>query len=322
MDYNRLMQRFPRWLLLSLFLIVAIAADLGSTLAQTGEARYFPETGHWVSGDFLQAYEAVPDPQLVFGFPITGQFYSSASQMVVQYFEKARFELHPENPQELRVVLSPLGQYLYEMNPPGQSAALVINPAACRLIQPDSPLVCYSFLDFFDKHGGVAQFGYPISPVEIENGRYVQYFQRARFEWRPDLPPGKRVILSNLGEEFFRRVEDTTYLLPDEDFIPTILELRVYAFVQQAAMPPSGRQVVYVIVQDQNLRPVAGAQVLLDLRLPDGTQRSLLSQATNDQGIVVQEIDYSEQPIGIVEIEARVNSSGLQGQAVTFFQIW
>ncbi|MDP2661932.1 MAG: hypothetical protein Q8R28_14495 [Dehalococcoidia bacterium] len=53
------------------------------------------------------------------------------------------------------------------------------------------PITGYSigggFLDFFNQWGGVAMFGYPRSQEVKEGGRAVQYFQKARFEYFPDL---------------------------------------------------------------------------------------------------------------------------------------
>ncbi len=58
------------------------------------------------------------------------------------------------------------------------------------------------FLKFFDEHGGLEIFGYPITEQFFDsNERLVQYFQRARFEWRPDNPEGFQVQLGLLGDE-------------------------------------------------------------------------------------------------------------------------
>lgn len=57
------------------------------------------------------------------------------------------------------------------------------------------------FLEFFDRHGGVARFGYPLTGEFQENGFTVQYFQNARFEWHPTNPAPFRVQLGLLGEQ-------------------------------------------------------------------------------------------------------------------------
>jgi lipoprotein-anchoring transpeptidase ErfK/SrfK len=58
------------------------------------------------------------------------------------------------------------------------------------------------FLTWWLEHGGVMIFGYPISDEIVENGRMVQYFERARFEYHPEAAnPDERIQLSLLGRE-------------------------------------------------------------------------------------------------------------------------
>jgi hypothetical protein len=64
----------------------------------------------------------------------------------------------------------------------------------------------HGFRDFWQANGGLAQFGFPITEEFVENGVPVQYFERARFEYRDG-----KVILARLGAEltagtFFRTV--------------------------------------------------------------------------------------------------------------------
>lgn len=56
------------------------------------------------------------------------------------------------------------------------------------------------FLEFWQQHGGLAVFGYPISPT-IEHDLMSQQFERARFEHHPDNPPPYDVLLGHLGHE-------------------------------------------------------------------------------------------------------------------------
>jgi hypothetical protein len=58
------------------------------------------------------------------------------------------------------------------------------------------------FLTFWREHGGVLIFGYPISEEIVEDGRIVQYFQQARFEYHPErLGQDGLIQLSLLGRE-------------------------------------------------------------------------------------------------------------------------
>src|SRR5438128_1644096 len=56
------------------------------------------------------------------------------------------------------------------------------------------------FLGFWEDKGGVEQFGYPITDELSEDGRTVQYTERARFELHPELrDTPNEVLLSLLG---------------------------------------------------------------------------------------------------------------------------
>jgi len=69
--------------------------------------RYFPETGHTLSYAFLQFYDQNGGLD-VFGYPITEPLVEGGR--IVQYFQRARMEWHPERPRGDRVVVGALGQ--------------------------------------------------------------------------------------------------------------------------------------------------------------------------------------------------------------------
>src|ERR687887_1601928 len=77
--------------------------------AQSADVQYFPETGHYIKGDFLHFYKSVADPKLLFGYPITEQM-TSRDGKTVQYFQRARFELHTDLSENQRIQLTSLGQ--------------------------------------------------------------------------------------------------------------------------------------------------------------------------------------------------------------------
>ena len=92
--------------------------------------EYFPETGHWVTGEFLIKYHSIPNPEEIYGNPITEAFQEK-DWLTIQYFEKTRFELYPQDFSDLRVRLSPLGSVIYHK---GQTLpGTLFNPSACRL---------------------------------------------------------------------------------------------------------------------------------------------------------------------------------------------
>jgi hypothetical protein len=56
-----------------------------------------------------------------------------------------------------------------------------------------------AFRTYWQQHGGLTRFGYPITESFQEGVYTVQYFQRARLEWNPALAPQPRVQEALLG---------------------------------------------------------------------------------------------------------------------------
>jgi len=61
------------------------------------------------------------------------------------------------------------------------------------------------FLKFYEANpNAIFLYGYPITEeFQNKDGRAVQYFQRARFEYWPELEEGRRVVLTPLGHETY-----------------------------------------------------------------------------------------------------------------------
>jgi hypothetical protein len=309
--------------LLVTMLLVAMPKGLSPSIAQGESQRFFPEKGHWVSGEFLKTYESATDPIAIYGYPITDAFLSSTTGLLVQYFEKAYFEFHPENPPELRVVLTLLGEFYYKG---GDELRLPQDHPACRYFPDVDHQVCYAFKDFFEANGGVAQFGYPISEIVIEDGRLVQYFSRSCFEWHPELPSGKRVVLANLGiRYFFSKYENPERLLPNKErYIPqSILGLTVRGFVKSAVVAPDETQVLYVIVKDQNLLPIRGAQVMVTIVYPSGDQLSYsIPEPTDEYGITQAPFIVNDHTYGVTEMLLTARYASFEEKTRTSFRIW
>jgi hypothetical protein len=308
-------------------LLIGLTSLAGNqVLAQTfADREYFPETGHWVVGDFLVKYNSVPNPEDVFGYPITEAFQDDISGLTIQYFEKTRFELHPGEIPDLRVKLSNLGSYLYLE---GQTLPVLYNASACRFYpQVDNGYyICYDFLKFFDQNGGVAHFGYPISNFEILDGWIVQHFQRARLEWHPENPKGNWVTVSDIGREYFDKAEENPRLLnPNgyDNIIPQpITDITVRAFVKNPIMSFSGTQTIYVVVQDQKYDPVEGAKVSFSIAYPDGRIQPFEMRPTNSRGFSTQKFPIQIETPGIIEILVTGTVEPFQEETKTSFQVW
>jgi len=310
------MEKTSRWFVL-IAAVCLIFISSGFAQAQASESEYFAQTGHYVSGDFLRFYRSSDNPIVVFGYPLTEQFTSKDGK-TVQYFHHARFEADPSG----GVNLTPLGSGTY--SPERQ---LVLNhPFACRSYPETGHSVCFAFLEFFDENGGVEHFGYPISPFEFRNNQIVQYFENARFEWRPDLPEGQRVALTDLGRMYFDQIgEDPGFLkpmLPPSARPETVLSLKVSAFPKDAVASSTAEQTIYVLVQNQNLQPVPGAEGVATIRMPNG-EVYLQSFPVNDRGVGTFSFRYeNQQNSRLVFVEIDVTYRNLQGATETSFRIW
>lgn len=82
----------------------------GNSGAPEGSCRSFIETGHYLCGAFRNYWERNGGLER-FGFPITGEVIEliEGQPYLVQYFERRRMELHPENQPPYNVLLGLLG---------------------------------------------------------------------------------------------------------------------------------------------------------------------------------------------------------------------
>ncbi len=90
-------------------------------------AHYFAETGHAIAPEFFDYWSkhglefgdagvTFRESLALFGYPISGaqlETNSSGHRVLTQWFERARFELHPGNPAAHRVLLGRLGAEVY-----------------------------------------------------------------------------------------------------------------------------------------------------------------------------------------------------------------
>jgi hypothetical protein len=305
------------------FFISAMAlTSWGPTKAQsTGDTQYFPETGHNVRGEFLRFFKSTSDALLVFGYPITEQFRARDGK-TVQYFQRARLELQADLPDKQRVQLTALGRVTYQS---GSQQLNIDNPAACQLFQTGYR-VCFAFLDFYKENDGPAQFGNPISPFEFHDNLIVQYFEKARFEWRADRPEGQRVVLTDLGRIYFDQLgEDQRHLQPLTSInatIDNILSINARAFVQKAITVSSGQQTVYVVVQSQTNQAISNANGKATIHFSNGRTEDYFF-TTNSSGLGSITFSFAKQTQGeLVAIDIVVTYQGLSATTATSFRIW
>jgi LPXTG-site transpeptidase (sortase) family protein len=194
---------------LLLIVIICLAGMVPAQPAQAdtvaGQPIYFAETGHTLAYNFRQFYDrqgGLP----IFGLPISEVFLDDGRP--VQYFERARLEWHAPL---ARVQAGHLGRWAarsrehlpaFQRIEPGQV------PAGAGYIEATGHSLGGVFRDFWERNGGLATFGYPLSEEFVETNAQdgqpytVQYFERARFEWHPEAPGGGQVQLGHLGRQY------------------------------------------------------------------------------------------------------------------------
>ena len=171
-----------------------------SPSAQLPGARFFPETRHAVDGAFLRYWEQ-RGGLARFGFPLTSVFELGGRR--VQYFERARFEYHPENGAPDEVQLGLLTSFLTQ----GRSFATAPALRGGRYFPETGHNLTGVFLAYWQASGGLSSYGYPISEelreVNQADGKEytVQYFERARFEHHPENGGDAVVLLGLMGVE-------------------------------------------------------------------------------------------------------------------------
>ncbi len=170
---------------------------------------YFPQTVHSLAYGFL--YYWLKNGGLArFGYPITEEFDevnpADGRIYTVQYFERARFEYHPEYKGTPYEVLQGLlgreataGRQFAPVPPVQQDGQSVYFPETGHSLSG-------VFLQYWRSRGGLMQFGYPISEPIQENGFTVQYFERVRMEHHPEYAGTPyEVLLGLLGRELLVR---------------------------------------------------------------------------------------------------------------------
>ncbi len=174
-----------------------------------GVGRCFAETGKCLRGAFLD-YWFEHGGLEQFGFPVTAELsekLDDGKTYIVQYTERARFELHNENRgKESYVLLGRLGLDLTL----GRGGEAPFKPASpcdgCKLryFNQTNHFLGQEFAAYWQSNGGIPVFGYPLSEAFMERSKtdgktyLVQYFERNRLEYHPENKGARSEILLGL----------------------------------------------------------------------------------------------------------------------------
>lgn len=206
--------------------MVILLTITGTSQAQPDEVC-FQETPHCIAGRFRQFWQqngGLP----VFGYPITPvatiRNPDTNKTHFVQWFERHRLEVYPDNPPPYDVLLGRVGSELLAARgvdwwalPPADGPL-----PDCIWFEQTGHNLCNQlpgtgFKSYWERYGlqdpalssyeqSLALFGLPLTEAYAEtkpDGRLVlvQWFERARFEWYPLNPPPYNVLPGLLGAE-------------------------------------------------------------------------------------------------------------------------
>mgnify|MGYP003289959838 CR=1 FL=1 len=268
---------------------ISLKPVLAAALKAPAASQYFAQTGHTVQGEFLGAFRRYGVETL--GYPISSEVTENGVR--VQYFERVRMEHHPELAAKGTAVLfTRLGVDISLGSAFARSAAFASGRTRAYFSETGHSLGG-AFLTYWKQKGGLELFGYPISEVITQDGMQVQWFERARFEYHPELASkGSVVQLTRLGSlAFDRRYKSASQVLPSAAPAPAAAPASQAQAQAQPAAPSHQMSGVETAILDEinRLRREAGlatvqpAGDLADLarsRSTDMATRSYFSHTT------------------------------------------
>jgi hypothetical protein len=187
-----------------------ILFDLNVKPAASDRA-YFLQSGHTLGGEFKRFWETHGGVARL-GYPISEEVREvnplDGQERTVQYFERAVLEYHPELESAGRaVMLAAVGRWVTEGRDFPQVEPFQSTKDRVYFHQTGHSLK-QAFLRYWQRAGGLAAFGYPISEelpeISPADGKVytVQYFERARLEWHPtDAGTASEVQLGLIGKQ-------------------------------------------------------------------------------------------------------------------------
>ena len=198
--------RGRRWLIVIILLALLLGTlpEVGRTIshAQVSASAAFP-----VEGAFARFW-AASGGLTQFGIALSPPVADPASGgLIVQYFERARFEYHPDAPPAYVVQLTLFGATALGARPE-RFAAPAACAAECTFYSETGHTLRGRFARYWAASGGLPVFGFPLTEeireVSLTDGREytVQWFERARFEYHPEYGgTAYEILLGHLGRE-------------------------------------------------------------------------------------------------------------------------
>ncbi len=311
------MSYYRRWKLALAVLVVAVMAGLMPVAISQSQNQfiYFPQTGHYLGGAFRNFWLSSGGVE-IFGYPITEEYIRNSDGKLVQYFERARFELQVLGPGRANVQLGLVGSdYMASRGLGFPRVAPVPNTASVRYFPETGHTLRGAFKNYWERRGGLGTYGFPRSEEvreQLPDGveRTVQYFERARFELH-----GSQVRLALLGS-FLAPCQRRPGLPPNAPPRSPVAEGDPKSCVPPTPLA-SGR--VYPDVsapgtvlgfEARGYQP--GEFVSMWMNLPNGTVRGLPYQAIagSDGGVLIGFRTEAGDPLGQWSLVGQGTASG------------
>ncbi len=284
--------------LVVLFLVALQACVWKPGAAPQGEKRTSP----YIVADVFQAfYTSVPNPEFVFGLPIS-PLQQRPDGTWVQYFEKAVFVTDATE----QVRLEPLGK---RFRIPGEPYLTHAQRGPHCRTYPTGYAVCYAFLEVYLKYNGERIFGMPISGIETDGLQIFQDFENARLLFRFEAP--ERIVVADLGrmaleQDMGSRPPGGPVHSPRK---PEKLQLQVQ--VNTPVVAPGETLIVTLLALDQDMKPVEGLDITVELFAEDGFSLGVQHVgATDAHGLLQFGLQAPQDHPGRLYLEARARYNG------------
>ncbi|HEU5015079.1 MAG TPA: hypothetical protein VFT66_21330 [Roseiflexaceae bacterium] len=266
------MRRSVRWAAMVALLVCAFIMGMpgSQAMAQAQSQRCFVETTQCISGRIRSFWESNGGLS-TFGYPITDQHIETieGKPYQVQWFERARLELHPENAAPYDVLLGRLGVDRLQQQGRDWATFPKSEPGVrndCQYFAQTQHFVCAAFLVGWLTRGleidgrpgystaeNLALLGLPLSDAHqetIEGKSFqVQWFERGRIEFHPENNPPYNILGGLLGSEIRANQQPSPVAAPTGHIM--YLD-RDGVTVKQINPDGSGAQTLFMVDKSQN----------------------------------------------------------------------
>lgn len=224
-----------RAVLVGLFLATLLLGVVPARSTEAANERWCPRQAapYCAENAFLDFWRTVDQTTGgyaldIIGFPISPTL-QAPDGLIVQFYERAVFEWHPENPVQYQVLLTQLGRLAIDTDTRlglkqqmGQPPEPCPSTNECWVANKTNHTLRGTFFSFYTFglgepafNLGLQVFGYPLTEqfqLRYSDGKIytVQYFERNRFEAHPEnTNPRYQVLLGRLGAEVLAANIDT-----------------------------------------------------------------------------------------------------------------